>query len=378
MGFAPVVSEQFIWNLWKEAMYPNQTTFRFLMYPFIAWSVLTLAGAVSAQSVWQPQTPFPAPPAEFLAAAARGKLYLFGGLAPKFVPRGLVYEYDPATRVWTAKKPMPLPSHHLALAEYNGKIYSFGGFKLPASGEIAWEPIDNSWEYDPSTDTWKPLKPMPSKRGGGAAAVVNGKIYVIGGAGVHPGSKNAPLFLGPNGTPHRSVGTVEEYDVASDTWRERNSMPTARNHFVVASVNGKIYAIGGRLASAFVSLGSDTDVVEEYDPATDQWGVPRARMSTPRASMVSAVYGGRIYIVGGEIQSSQVSATYRTVEAYEPLTNQWIVQQPAPLGRQPIAGDVIGDTLYVVSGDNGDRPLIGVRGPSEPFPFDSLRLSSFK
>jgi len=137
-------SAQIIWNLWKEAMHPNQTTFRFPMYPLIALLVLAMAGAASAQSVWQPQTPFPAPPAEFLGAAASGKLYLFGGLAPKFVPRGLVYEYDPATKVWTAKKPMPLPSHHLALAEYNGKIYSFGGFKLPASGEIAWEPIDNS------------------------------------------------------------------------------------------------------------------------------------------------------------------------------------------------------------------------------------------
>jgi N-acetylneuraminic acid mutarotase len=373
MGHAQIIA-----HLWKEAMHPKKISFRCSLYPFVALSVLTAAGAVHAQSSWQMRAPFPAPPAEFLAVAASGKLYLFGGLAPKFVPRGLVYEYDPATDVWTAKKPMPLPSHHLALAEYNGKIYSFGGFKLPASGEIAWEPIDNSWEYDPATDTWKPLKPMPSKRGGGAAAVVNGKIYVIGGAGVHPGSKNAPLLMGPNGTPHRSVGTVEEYDVASDTWRERSSMPTARNHFVVAAVNGKIYAIGGRLASAFVSLGSDTDVVEEYDPATDLWGVPRARMSTPRASMVWAVQGGRIYIVGGEIQSSQVSSTFRTVEAYEPATNQWLVLPPAPLGRQPIAGDVIGDTLYVVSGDNGDRPLIGVRGPSEPFPFDALRLNSFK
>lgn len=373
-----MVLAEIILDLWKEAMHPYKIAFRFLINLFIALSVLTTTRTAHAQSGWKPRTPFPAQPAEFLAAAASGKLYLFGGLAPKFVPRGLVYEYDPANNVWTAKKPMPLPSHHLALAEYNGKIYSFGGFKLPASGEIAWEPIDNSWEYDPATDTWKPLKPMPSKRGGGAAAVVNGKIYVIGGAGVHPGSKNAPLLMGPNGTPHRSVGTVEEYDVASDTWRERNSMPTARNHFVVAAVNGKIYAIGGRLASAFVSLGSDTDVVEEYDPATDMWGVPRARMSTPRASMVSAVYGGRIYIVGGEIQSSQVSSTYRTMEAYEPATNQWFVLPPVPLGRQPIAGDMIGDTLYVVSGDNGDRPLIGVRGPSEPFPFDALRLSSFK
>lgn len=338
--------------------------------------VSLVAARAYGQNGWQSRSPFPAPPAEFLAVASQGKLYLFGGLAPKFVPRGLLYQYDPATNAWTAKKPMPVPSHHLALAALGGKIYSFGGFKLPVSGELAWEPIDNSWEYDPVTDAWKPLRPMPSKRGGGAAATVNGKIYVIGGAGVHPGAQDAPLLMGPDGTPHRSVGTVEEYDIASNTWRECSPMPTARNHFVVAAVSGKIYAIGGRLASPFVSLGSDTDVVEEYDPATDMWGVPRARMSTPRASMVGAVSGGRIYIAGGEIQTAQVTSTFRAVESYDPATNQWLVLPPMPLGRQPVAGDVIGGTFYVVSGDNGDRPLVGLRGPAEPFPFDALHLEN--
>lgn len=340
--------------------------------------VAILLSGLWAQSFWQTKASFPIPPAEFLATAAQGKLYLFGGLAPKFVPRGLVYQYDPATDTWRAKKPMPLPSHHLALAESGGKIYCFGGFKLPDSGEIAWEPIDNSWEYDPANDTWRPLKPMPSKRGAGAAAAVNGKIYVMGGAGVHPGAKDLPLRMGPDGTPHRSVGSVEEYDIASDSWRERSPMPTARNHFVAALAGGKIYAIGGRLASPFVGLGSDTDVVEVYDPATDSWGVPRARMSTPRASMASGVYNGRIYIAGGEIQSAEVTSTFRRVESYDPATNQWFVLPSMPLGRQPIAGDVIGDAFYVVSGDNGDRPLVGLRGPAEPFPFDALRLGNLK
>ena len=328
--------------------------------PWFAVGLLLLALAAEAygQSSWQARAPFPAPPAEFLAVAAQGKLYLFGGLAPKFAPRGLVYEYDPAQDTWTAKKPMALASHHVALAASGGKIYCFGGFKLPASGEIAWEPIDNAWEYDPATDLWKALRPMPGKRGGAAAAVVNGKVYVIGGAGVHPGTKDRPLVMGPDGTPHRSLGTVEEYDIASNSWRERTPMPTARNHFVVAAVEGRIYAIGGRLASPFVSLGSDTDVVEVYDPATDSWGVPRARLSTPRASMAWGIHDGRIYIAGGEIQTAQVSSSFRTVEAYDPGSNQWFVLPSMPLGRQAIAGDVIGDVFYVVSADNGDRPLL--------------------
>jgi N-acetylneuraminic acid mutarotase len=110
---------------------------------------------------------------------------------------------------------------------------------------------------------------MPSKRGSAVAAVVNGKIYVIGGAAIHPGSSEPSL---QPAKPHRSVGTVEEYDPKTNSWAQRSSMPTARNHAAIGAVNNKIYVIGGRLGSAFIFTASNTNVVEEYDPAIDQVG----------------------------------------------------------------------------------------------------------
>lgn len=195
-------------------------------------------------------------------------------------PQGLVYEYDPSANKWTKNKPMALPAHHVAFTELNGKFYAFGGFVPPQSGPPAWVPINNAWEYDPAHDSWKALAAMPSARGSAVAATVNGKIYVIGGAAMHPGSKEAALY--PT-RPHRSVGTVEEYDPKTNSWSERSSMPTARNHAAVGAVNNKIYVIGGRLGSAFIFTASNTNVVEEYDPATDQWGLVRARMPTERS-----------------------------------------------------------------------------------------------
>src|SRR5262245_54266260 len=132
--------------------------------------------------------PFPAPSEEVLGATAGGKLYVFAGLAPGWKPKAMVQEFDPAANAWAQKKPMPLASHHVAFASLNDRIYAFGGFKLPDSGPPAWEPIANAWEYDPAADTWKELAPMPTKRGAAAAAVLNGKIYVIGGATMMPGS----------------------------------------------------------------------------------------------------------------------------------------------------------------------------------------------
>ena len=138
---------------------------------------------------WVKLAPFPDPAEELFGVAAGGKMYVMGGLAPGWKPRGLVYEYDPATNQWTKKRPMALSSHHVAVTELNGKIYAFGGFVPPQSGPPAWVPIDNVWEYDPAADSWKALAPMPTKRGSPVAAVVGGKIYVIGGVTTAPGAK---------------------------------------------------------------------------------------------------------------------------------------------------------------------------------------------
>ena len=39
---------------------------------------------------------------------------------------------------------------------------------------------------------------------------------------------------------------VEEYDRVSNSWATKSPMPTARWNFAAAVVNGKVYAIGGQ------------------------------------------------------------------------------------------------------------------------------------
>jgi N-acetylneuraminic acid mutarotase len=315
----------------------------------ILWLGLLLPATAQAQGKWIKLAPFPEPAEELLGVAAAGKMYVFCGLAPGWKPIGMVYEHDPPTDRWAKKKPMPLLSHHVALAEYRGKIYAFGGFVLPASGPPAWAPIDNAWEYDPAADTWKALAPLPSKRGSAVAAVAGDKIYVIGGATTPPGSKETAVHPA---RPHVSVGTVEEYDPATNSWRQRSPMPTPRNHATAGVVNGKIYVIGGRVGTAFITAGSsNVDVVEEYDPAADAWGSARARMPSARSAMASGVHGGRIYVTGGEGQNAQMMYTFRALEAYDPASNSWTVLPSLPVSRHGLAGAVIGNRLHIVSGD---------------------------
>ncbi len=309
-------------------------------------SVLLISGAHAQK--WSKAAPFPEASEEVYGISVGGKLYVFGGLAPGWTPKGLVYEYDPATDAWTKKKNMPLLSHHVALAEMNGKIYVFGGFTKPEKGPSAWVPIDNAWEFDPRADTWKALAPLPTKRGSPVASVVNGKIYVIGGAGIHPGSKEVSLH--PS-RPHRALGTNEVYDPAKNTWETRNTMPTARNHSAAGVVDNKIYVIAGRVGNGFITRASNTDIVEVYDPTTDQWGPLLAPMPTPRSASGWGTHNGRIYVVGGEMRSAVSSATFRTVEAYDPKANAWSALPPMETSRHGVAADFIGNRLHVVSGN---------------------------
>ena len=308
---------------------------------------IMLAPGAYAQK-WGKLAPFPEPSEELYGIGSGDKLYVFGGLAPGWKPKGLVYEYDTASDKWTKKKNMPLASHHLALAALNGKIYVFGGFKYPDAGPSAWQPMDNAWEYDPANDSWKALAPVPTKRGSANAAVVNGKIYVIGGAGLHPGSKETVVHPAK---PHRSLSANEVYDPATNTWETRSSLPTPRNHAAVGVVNNKVYIIAGRLGAAFITRASNTDIVEVYDPATDQWGDLKAPMPTARSASAWGTYNGKIYVAGGEQRTDKWQRTFRAVEAYDPATNHWTSLPSMTFPRHGLAGDIIGGKFHLVSGD---------------------------
>ncbi len=311
-------------------------------------TVARAAQAGPPQGKWISLAPFPEPPFEELAgAAANGKLYASQGQLPGFRPGGLMYEYDPAGDAWTKKKAMPHPTHHSAVTVLNGKLYFFGGFAPPESGPPGWVPVNDAWEYDPATDAWRTLAPMPTKRGASVAAAAGGKLYVIGGAGPLVGASDPAIRPG---RPQRSLDTVEEYDPATNRWRARSPMPTACNHMGGESVNGKIYVIGGRLSGAFIiALPGNTDLVLEYDPAADAWAT-KTPMPTARSGLNSATLNGIIYVAGGEVRTYQYLAAFRAFEAYDPASNTWWQLPPMPSPRHEVAMTALGNRIHIVGG----------------------------
>ncbi len=177
-------------------------------------------------------------------------------------------------------------------------------------------------------NVWFSMAPMPTAREGLAAATVNGKIYAIGGQS----GSGSGLFL----------NTVEVYDPSANTWSTAAPMPTARSGLAVAAVNGEIYAIGGSGFSGYLNT------VEVYDPSSNTWSTG-APMPTARYQLAAAAANGEIYAIGG----SGSSAYFNTVEVYNPSSNTWSTAPPMPTARQQLAAAVVNGYVYAIGGQNG-------------------------
>ncbi len=324
---------------------------------FAALACTTAAGAPSAaveRGYWGtlPQTVrFPQPMDECYSVTVDGIIYVLGGLDTHnesgYVAMGSVWAFDPRTGRWTEKKPMPVPTHHFAITVYRHGIYIFGGFVAPR-GQPGWLPVATSWEYDPKADSWRKLAPAPQARGAGVAVTWKNRMYYLGGATSVPGAKSPVLRF--TGASDRSVGTLESYDPAANAWQTLAPMSTGRNHFGAAVVDGRIYAIGGRLGSTFIVRSTNTNLVEEYDIARNRW-----ESSTPMPIASSGLsvneYAGLIFVGGGEYQSPQVVAAYRAFEVFDPATGSWGELPSMPVPRHGFQGAVVGGDLYYIGGD---------------------------
>ena len=261
---------------------------------------------------------------EVAAVAYQDKLYAVGGAVDgNSVPHNEVY--DPATNSWKILAPMPTARDHVGVAVVNGKIYTFGGF----TKSVHMNAGTDVFEYDPAANTWRSRAPMKIALGSVGAAVIDGKIHVLGGRSLD-NTKTLPTHI--------------VYDPATDTWKDAAPMSKGRDHMATVVVDGKIHVIGGR----FTSPVDRTDMHEIYDPATDSWS-NAPPLKTPRSAIAAALYHGMIVVDGGEYPPQ--NKTWTENEGYDLKSRTWFTLAPMPqTGSHGFGAAVIGPNLYFVGG----------------------------
>jgi len=136
-------------------------------------ALLTLAVSASGMPAqagineqWATKAPMPTARAESAAGAINGRLYVAGG-DDGTKPLAALEVYDPSTDTWTAKTPMPAAINAAASAVINGQLYVAGGAVLTNPAQPG--PFSTLYSYDPTTDAWTTLAPMPTPEAGGTA-----------------------------------------------------------------------------------------------------------------------------------------------------------------------------------------------------------------
>ncbi len=237
---------------------------------------------------------------------------------------------------WTTKTNMTHARESPTSAVVNGKIYVIGGW----NGNTVLNIVE---EYDPATDTWTTKKNMPTARYAPASSVIDGKIYVIGGR----------QYYGAY-----SYKVVEVYDPATNTWITKEPMNTPRGFVTSSVVNGKIYAMGG-----IDSSGNHLKTVEEYDPASNTWTF-KTSMSTARFGLTSSVVNGKIYAIGGGKPYS--SLTFNVVEEYDPATDTWTTKKPMPTSRGYLTSSIVNGKIYVIGGRDSNEDCLNTTAVYDP------------
>ena len=211
-----------------------------------------------------------------------------------------MWVYDPRSNRWTGGVDMPAARAEGVAAVVDGRIYWIGG-RVPTRPEAAHfndhQDSSRNEMFDPATGKWSTRAPAPTARNSAAAAVIGGRIYVVGGR----------RFVRRDDGKTRMVNfaNLEVYDPKSDSWETRAPMPQAQGGLGAAALDGRLHACGGE------QWLPEQRVLAEcwsYDPANDRWqALPT--MPTPRHGIGMVALGGRLHIFGGAIRPGGNFAT---------------------------------------------------------------------
>lgn len=183
-----------------------------------------------------------------------------------------------------------------------------------------------------------------------AVASIDEDIYLLGG--VHLNDLGA----------FETINRVEVYNVAKESWTEAASLLQPLNHPNVASVDGKLFLLGGLAGQSNWTAVADAYV---YTPSNDTWlSVATLPNDTCRGSSAVGVYKNKIYLAGGmtllEGQGG-VQDSLASVIVYDTIEDTWDPSLPdLPRPRQHVGGAVVDSIFYVIAsswhgGDYGQQ-----------------------
>ncbi|MBM1105618.1 ThuA domain-containing protein [Aurantibacter crassamenti] len=234
----------------------------------------------TATDTWSIGAPMPTAVSDMAAVTVNDEIWLIAGIKNDSlaITTNLVQVYNTITNTWSVGPQLPSARSAGAAAFENDKIHYFGG--LMSDGVTN---LDEHLVLDISDITagWQIASNLPNPRSHISAAVVDGKIYALGGQNVLTDSVQNHNFL-------------DEYNPVSDAWIRKADLPAARSNFQTGTIvhNNKIIIVGGNREDL---VHND---ISEYDVATDVWS-QRCKLPLQIVAPIAEVFGDKLIVVNG-------------------------------------------------------------------------------
>lgn len=237
----------------------------------------------ASRPVWKTTGIAQMPVAESGAGAVvlGGRIYVPGGLGANNRTMVRQQVYDLATNQWdeAAQLPAAVLNYALAADEARGVYYLTGGAEAGALSNVT----SKVRVFNALSNQWSELPPMNAARQGHESALIDGRLYVIGGSGV------TGLLAGG-----------EVYDFSAGKWSPLEPLNHPRQ-FATSCVGSD--PAGHPLWLVFGGWdGSDALAgLEAYDVRRQQWIAldDSFNLPTPRAWLGGAALHGYFYATGG-------------------------------------------------------------------------------
>ena len=295
---------------------------------------------------WERRADMPTPRMKVATVAFMGKVYAIGGHDGANDALATVEIYDPEEDSWSKAPNLPEPRFAAAAVVLGNKLYVIGGF----AGTRPLEPRADVFEFDPKAQKWTRKASLPTPRGTLAAAVIDSKIFAVGGIVPDRKKGDVPLNSISEVITFEGLAVTGEltvYDPLTDTWEIKKSGLTKRHTLAAVSIDGLLYAVGGRqqiLSRSFATL-------EIYNPKTDTWKLGPS-IPAARSNVGGVAWKGLFVVIGGLRQSQDERArVFDEVDVYDPKQEKWMSWPKLSLPRHGLGATMLDNKIYAIGGN---------------------------
>lgn len=176
----------------------------------------------------------------------------------------MTYVYDPSTDSWSTMASIPVPVEFYASAVIDIKIYIIGGGTTISGDGNALNLVQI---FDPSKNQWTYGTPIPTGVFAPGSCATTGlsapeRIYVVGGSLAY----SAPIYFDASAATETNLTQV--YDPATGIWSYATPLPFNNSYLLLENVGDNLYELGGTPGQNIGRVTVEKYIPSGYSPPT--------------------------------------------------------------------------------------------------------------